>query len=122
MTEVQTFRSGRTMAHLWTGILAGPLAWALDEGIGYVLVPHACSTGHGYVLHVATALCLLIAAAAFLLAWRMLVMTPPSSTEDGGDASSRSRFMAMVGMASSALFFMAIIAEAIPRFILNACD
>ncbi|PYP82480.1 MAG: hypothetical protein DMG65_26195 [Candidatus Angelobacter sp. Gp1-AA117] len=122
MTDVQTFRNGRTIAHLWTGILAGPLAWALDEGMSYVLVPHACSTGHYYVLHVMTALCLLIPAAAFLLAWRMYVITPPSSTEDGGDAGSRSHFMAIIGMASSALFFLAIIAEAIPRFILNPCD
>ena len=121
-TDVQTFRSGRVMAYLWTGILAGPLAWALDEGIGYSLVPHACSTGHEYVLHVTSALCLLIAAVAFLIAFRMFVLVPPSSTEDGGDPISRSRFMAIAGMISSAVFFMVMIAEAVPRFILSACD
>ena len=121
-TDVQTFRSGRVMAYLWTGILAAPIAWALDEGIGYSLVPHACSTGHGYVLHVTSALCLLVAAVAFLIAFRMFILVPPSSTEDGGDPSSRSRFMAIAGMISSAVFFMVMIAEAIPRFILSACD
>src|SRR4051794_32230948 len=46
---------------LWYGILVGALAFFADQQITYSLVPHACSTGHFYVLYWATGIALLLA-------------------------------------------------------------
>jgi hypothetical protein len=41
---------------------------------------------------------------------------------DGGDPRQRARFMAVLGLTSAALFAVTIVAGAIPRWMLNACQ
>ena len=40
---------------------------------------------------------------------------------DAGTPEARARFMALLGLASSALFSIAIIANAYPEWVLDAC-
>ena len=55
--------SPRGLFAQWYGVLIGPLVFGFDLLVSYSLVPHACSTGHEYVLHVMTVACFLVAAA-----------------------------------------------------------
>ena len=41
---------------------------------------------------------------------------------DGGQPRQRARFMAILGLASSALFTLQILAGAIPHWVLDACQ
>lgn len=118
----ETLRSSAGAAQLWFGILAGPLAWAFDEGVSYALVPHACSTGHQYVLHIVTIISFAIVIAGLFVARRAQSRIPSPTSLDGGSTLDRSRFMALLGMASSSVFILVIIAQTIPRFILSPCD
>src|SRR4051812_43453514 len=106
---------------LLAGIFAGPIAWAADHTISYSLVPHACSTGHHYILHVCTAVALLVTLAGFMCAMNVQQRMPDDTEQSGGSVFDRERFMALLGMAMSVAFCMVIIASAIPRWFMDPC-
>jgi hypothetical protein len=106
---------------LWYGILIGAAAFAGDQQITYSLVPHACSTGHFYVLYCATGIALLLALSGAAMGGRNLAVTRSASI-DGGTRADRSRFMAILGIAASLGFATIILAMAVPRFMLSPCD
>lgn len=108
-------------AELWWGILIGPAAWALDQGISYSIDQHACSTGHFYVLHVSTAACFVLALTGAFVAWRQFSRAR-NGNEDGGSPRDRSWFMALLGMLLSLAFGLVIIALAVPKIVLSPCD
>jgi len=107
---------------LWTGILAGPVAWALDLTMSYALVKWTCSSQREAPLLLMTAASLALVAGGALVSWVALQRTAADAPTDGGDPRQRARFMAILGLASSALFTLAIVAIAIPRWVLNACQ
>jgi hypothetical protein len=107
---------------LWTGILAGPVAWLLQMQTGFALVPWACATGHVFVLHLVTLAGLLIAAAGALVAWRDWRRFGKEWPKGKGGRQMRRRFMAVLGLLTSVLFFFVILAQGIPSFILNPCQ
>ena len=57
-----------------------------------------------------------------LVAWVALQQTTADASTDGGQPRQRARFMAILGLTSSALFALAIVALAIPRWVLDACQ
>ena len=107
---------------LWTGILAGPVAWLLQMQTSYALVPWACATGHVFVLHLVTLAGLLIAAAGAWLAWRDWRRFGKEWPKGKGGPQMRRRFMAVLGLLTSVMFFLVILAQGIPSFILNPCQ
>jgi hypothetical protein len=112
---------GRGAAALWTGILVPPVTFGTDLLLSYALVQHACSTGHFYVMHAITVVAVLIALSAGFLSWREYTRIPEADDE-GGSPFDRAHFMAIYGMASALGFTLAMIAIAVPRFILSPCD
>ena len=110
-----------TVGELWWGMLIGPAAWALDQGISYGLTQHACSTGHFYVLHVATVVFVLLALTGVFTGWRQLSKNRDGK-EEGGTPRDRSWFMAFLGILLSVGFALVIIAMAVPKIILSPCD
>jgi hypothetical protein len=97
-------------AALWTGILAGPIVFALDLTIGYALANTRCGKpATAAWLHVMTALSLAAVAAGAFVAAR----TPREN--------ERAEFMARFGMMNAALFAVVIVAIGIARFVLHVC-
>jgi hypothetical protein len=107
---------------LWTGILAGPAAWACDLGVSYALVKWTCTTQRQLVLLAITPVALGVVTAGAVISWLALRRTAADSAPDGGDPLERARFMAMLGLATNALFALAILAGGIPRWVLDACQ
>jgi hypothetical protein len=108
---------------LWIGLFAGPLAWSLDLGLSYLLVWPARASGRTAAIHLVGAVALAITAAgavASWIAWRRVGEAPRGVPE--GRVRSRSRFMALAGLVSSAFFALVILAEAIPVFLLRPGD
>jgi hypothetical protein len=106
---------------LWTGILAGPVAWALDLAVSYALVKWTCASQGEGVLHLLSTTALIVVAGGAIVSFAALRHTPQTVT-DGGNPRERARFMAVLGLASCALFAVAIVASAIPRWVLDACQ
>ena len=105
-----------TLAALWAGIVAGPTAWACDEVVGYTITAHECSTGSVSFLHALTVASLCLCIFGFFCARS----ARPDST--GNIQANRQRFMAIGGMILSISFAIAILATAIPKWMLNPCD
>jgi hypothetical protein len=105
---------------MWFGMLGGPFAALLNITIGYPTVDRACVSDSSIVLHVLTIVSLVIAIAAGLTAWRLRerIGNRPSA---GGDALSRGRFMATVGILTSTVSVFALVLQWIPIFFLGAC-
>jgi hypothetical protein len=107
---------------LWTGILAGPVAWALDLSISYALVQWTCSSRRATLLHALPPAALAIVAGGAALSLVALQRTTGNTPTDGGEPRQRARFMALLGLASCALFAVTIAAGAIPAWVLDACQ
>lgn len=122
MERTQQFEAQQASTpELWWGILIGPIAWVLDQGLSYSLDQHACSTGHFYVLHVTTACCFVLALSGLFVALRQRRKVP-SGNDDGGTPRDRSWFMAWLGILLSVEFAIVIVAMAVPKIILSPCD
>jgi len=109
---------------LWTGILAGPVAWAADLTASYALVKPACARGSStavMLMTLMTLLALAVIAAGGLVSWTSLRYSTARGGTDGGRPIERARFMAVLGLTSSAFFVIATIALDIPRWVLDAC-
>jgi hypothetical protein len=106
---------------LWAGILAGPIAWAADLVVSYSLVQWTCGGGPPVVLHLVTLFALAMIGGGAWSAWRSLQAASSSAPLDGGSPDQRGRFMAVLGLAMCALFATAVVAAAIPRWVLDAC-
>jgi hypothetical protein len=115
---------------LWFGILGGPLAWAARLLLSYPLVGVACAQGAGLVLHLVAGVTLAVTVAAGLVAWRGFRTTrdwqrsrPPRTGEPTVDAWAveRTYFMALLGLLSSGLFALVIVAEWFTVFVTDPC-
>jgi hypothetical protein len=107
-----------SLARLWAGILAGPLAWATNEVVSYTATAHECSTGSRLLFHTLTVTGLICCAVGLIAARSVSAIYPQTS-----DArEERIRSMAISGMTLSIAFAVAIIAMAIPNWILSPCD
>lgn len=96
---------------LWTGVLAGPIAWAADLQARYALVKYVCANGAEWMMWVITLAALIVTGFGALCSWRGWV-----------DNSPRVKFMAIGGLLIGATFALSIIAMAIPDFFMRACD
>jgi len=106
---------------LWAGILAGPIAWALDLTSSYAIVKWTCSSQHTIVLHLITLGSLLLIAAGAAASFTALQRAPEQATDDGSRSVDRGRFMALLGLLLSAMFALVVIGNAVPRLVLDAC-
>jgi hypothetical protein len=108
-------------AVLWTGLLAGPLAWAADLMVRYGLVQWSCGTQQTIVIKLISLMTFLVVVGGGIVAARAYARIPSAAPTDGGRPIDRSRFMAIGGMLTAGLFAVVIIASAIPPWVLDAC-
>lgn len=105
----------------WYGVLAGPIAWAMQLQANYSLVTHACRTGNMTWLYASSGFFALLALSALAVSWvdwRKAKSQSPPSREP---AEARSSFMGFLGALTSSLFTLLIIAQAIPVFVFDPC-
>jgi hypothetical protein len=106
---------------LWAGILAGPIVWAIDLLLNYAIVKWTCYHDHHWLFDAFTIGSLAVIAAGAVLSWSALQQTANAEPTDGGMPSQRAKFMALLGLATSALFALQVLAAWYPRWILDAC-
>jgi hypothetical protein len=114
--------SDRGSIAVWAGFIGAPLLWGVHLQLGYMLVPWLCTTQKYWVAHLVTVLFLIAGGVCIWLCWREWRRVGggmPSSHEPPIDG--RTRFAALVGMWSSALFTMVIFAGHLPTFFLSPC-
>jgi hypothetical protein len=105
----------RLEALQWFGLLAGPLAWAVQLVFGYGVSDAACSSGVAPlgIDRVVTVTVLTAAAAIVAVLGELSAVAVFQALRDvDGDApgpNGRRRFLAMGGMVANVLLFVAIV-------------
>jgi hypothetical protein len=113
-----SIREPREIVLLWTGMLAGPLAWMAQLAMNYALTDWTCRSGHRWALDLTFAVTLTVTAAGALAAWTVRRPSPHDRPER---VAARHMSLAWCGLGLSALFALAIAATMIPRLYLSPC-
>jgi hypothetical protein len=112
---------------LWFGVAGAPAAWVLQFAIGYWIGWAECSaTGSQWGISISvwsiavTAVAAVSAVAAGLTAAAMF-MAVDAEVDDDPPPSGRVRFLAIVGMAITPLFFAMIVMNGVGAAVLAHC-
>jgi hypothetical protein len=116
------FSRGAGIAWLWAGIFAGPVAVALNQQIAYLLVTLNCSYGKSAPVTPIMLIAAALAASGVLISWRNWRRIGGEGEKGGGDATSRSRFMAVVGLLFSGFSALVIVAMWLPVLFYRQCQ
>ena len=107
----------------WYGVLVPPLAMLVNLSLGFALVPWSCSANNRALLHGEIALLVLLSLSGGLMAhrqWRR--HGGGGEVDDAGGPAARSRFLGVLGMASSALFTLILLAQWLANAYLTPCN
>jgi len=119
--EEEPLSEGRGLLALWGGILIAPAAYFFQLFVAYGMVNWVCRNGYSFLITLVTIIALSLSAFGAYLAWGCWKRVGTEYADDKGDAVNRSRFMAVSGLILSALFFVSILAQEIPNWIVGAC-
>jgi len=112
-------RSARTS---WLLVIAPAVITAAHQEANFVLVRQACAAQRNLLLYVVTSVALLLTALAGLIAymtWRDAGAQWPGET---ADVATRTRFIAMVGLLGSGIFFLVTLAQGIATIYYDPCQ
>jgi hypothetical protein len=112
----------RAVRALWFGVLAGPLAFLVIQLVGYAMVHWACASDTRFAILLVFLAALLVTLAGGITAWRMWHRTGAEWDDTAGGVSGRSRFMAIGGIALSAISALAIVGLGYTGVMLTACQ
>lgn len=122
ITEGEAVAPGGTSNFaLWFGMLGGATAWLIHLQAAFVLVPWYCARHQTWPLHLLTIALLgftFVAGVVSVSEWRR----SPRAHEYLEARADRARFMAVLGALLSALFFLVILAQWIPVFVIDPCQ
>ena len=110
-----------TSISLWAGALGAPAIWALQLFVSYAMVPWTSHEVHRlWILHALTGVFALLSVgclALCIMEWIRIGRGWPRGSVDG--VTERTRFLAVLGILSSALFTWVILVQGIAGFIIN---
>lgn len=95
--------------------LSSPIVWFASHTAQFALAPLTCAWRSNAILWLASAIALMLDAGSGLFAWSQCKPEPQN-------AAVMPRWLALSGVLLSAAFFLVIVAQAIPTFILGGCE
>jgi hypothetical protein len=106
---------------LTLGVVLGPIAMLVNEEMIYLTNMWACGTRSQLAMHVVPLICLIVAAGAGFRAYADWNRVGRGVEEKAATVDSRTRFLALGGMAISALSALLILAQWLAIFVFGAC-
>ena len=107
---------------LWLLVVIGPAILAIEMQTNFVLVRQACSAQRRVALYVVVVVAMLLTIATIMIAvslWRRAgVMWPTEAV----DLANRIRFISALGVLSSAMSFIVILAQGIATMHFDPCQ
>ena len=107
---------------LWVLMIAGPIIVALEQQTNYVLVRQACSMQRNVALYVVTIVALLLTIATAMIGVSIWRRSGASWPTEESDLANRIRFISVLGILSSAMSFLVILAQGIATVIFDPCQ
>ena len=117
----RTIEPGNTPPILRVSLSTGFLALACQFCLDYLLRAQACSMHSRSILHAVSVCALLLALAGLMLAVSALRSLPAEKDEEGGKPHDRAHFQALLAIGFNASFATAIVALAIPAWLVPPC-
>lgn len=107
---------------LWFAVLTGPITWLAAFAAVFFLSGWTCPWRSKLPLYLISSAALIITSLGATLAysqWRSVGKDWPG--EAGGEIA-RARAMAIAGLALNLMFFLVVVAQAIPQILLVGCE
>ena len=107
---------------LWLLMIAGPIIVAIEQQINFVLVRQACSMQRNVALYAITIVAMLLTIATVMIGvsiWRRAGAVWPT---EAVDLANRIRFISVLGVLSSVMSFLVIVAQGIATVVFNPCQ
>jgi hypothetical protein len=121
--EARTYREDVGLLLLIGGFLLAPFAWLLEMQISYAMLKWACEHGRRGLILLMPIWSLGLVGLAAAMSWSCWnKKVRGQATEDGGRMEDRSYFLALAGLAMSALFALLILTSFAPRYFLSPCE
>ncbi|HEY8562458.1 MAG TPA: hypothetical protein VIL74_18920 [Pyrinomonadaceae bacterium] len=120
--EKSEFARKRGQFWLWLGLLLPPGAWAVQLQTVYLTSEYGCKHADFMPNHLASVFALLLSVVGGVVSWRSWLETGKKWDAQKADPIDRSRFMAILGMLTSALFTLLIFAQWLPTLLGVPCD
>jgi hypothetical protein len=120
--EARSYWDDMGLTLLIAGLLLPPTAWFLDLQVSYPIAKWVCKTGARGVMFVMPAGSLALIAASAWMSWSCLIRLRGRIRPEGASLEDRSYFLAVSGLALSALFALLVLVSLVPRVLANPCD
>jgi hypothetical protein len=107
---------------LWLLVIAGPAIVAAEQQANFVLVRQACSMQRNVALYVVVIVAILLTIATAMIGvsiWRRSGAAWPT---EAVDLANRIRFISVLGILSSAMSFLVIVAQGIATIHFDPCQ
>lgn len=108
---------------LWFGVLGSHFLWLLHLHVSYAILPKICSSGRHEILHVLAAAFAAASIAGGIASWRDWRKNGGGWLSGGKEHSpgSRTKFLALLGISSSALATLIIVMQDVVLFFMDPC-
>ena len=107
---------------LWMLVIVGPVILAIEMQTNFVLVRQACSAQRNVALYAVVIVAMLLTIATILIAvslWRRAGVVWPT---EAVDLANRIRFITALGVLSSVMSFLVILAQGIATMHFDPCQ
>src|SRR5690349_20740095 len=107
---------------LWVLIIAGPVIVAIEMELNFVLVRQACSAQRSVALYAVVIVAMLLTIGTVLIAISIWRRTGGEWPTEGVDLANRIRFITALGVLSSVMSFLVILAQGIATVHFDPCQ
>ena len=107
---------------LVAGLLLPPFAWLLDLQVSYATVKWACAADARWIVLTLPLGSIALVALAAWLSYSCWAMLRDNAALEGARMEDRSYFLAVGGLAMSAVFLLLILTTYAPRYLLSPCE
>ena len=121
-TKMVKEEQATTPRALWMLVIAAPVILAAEMQANFVLVRQACSMQRNVALYAVIVVAMILTIATAVVAISIWRRVGPVWPADGVDVASRIRFIAVLGILSSAMSFIVILAQGIATVHFDPCQ
>ena len=107
---------------LWTLIVAGPIIVAMQMQANFVLVRQACSAQRNIALYAVIIVAMILTIATALVGMSLWRRAGTAWPTEAIDLANRIRFIVALGILSSAMSFLVILAQGIATVLFDPCQ
>jgi len=122
MMTMDQEQQATTPKALWTLIVTGPIIVAIEMQANFVLVRQACSAQRNFALYAVIIIAMLLTIATALVGVSLWKRAGTAWPTEEIDLANRIRFITAVGILSSGMSFLVILAQGIATVSFDPCQ